>query len=122
MTLIGQLFLETDPILFAAADVNIYKYCGNDPTNNTDADGTSWASAGRSFLEGAATGALTAAAVVATAAVIVAIAPEAAAAITGTLLVAGAIGGASSLVGIASNLLKGDDDAASRHPMRQATC
>jgi len=29
-------FLQTDPIRFSAGDVNIYRYCGNNPTNLTD--------------------------------------------------------------------------------------
>lgn len=29
-------FLQTDPIRFAAGDVNIYRYCGNDPANSVD--------------------------------------------------------------------------------------
>jgi RHS repeat-associated protein len=32
-------FLQTDPIRFAAGDVNIYRYCGNNPLNLTDATG-----------------------------------------------------------------------------------
>jgi RHS repeat-associated protein len=29
-------FLQTDPMRFDAGDVNIYRYCGNDPINNID--------------------------------------------------------------------------------------
>jgi RHS repeat-associated protein len=29
-------FLQTDPIRFSAGDVNIYRYCGNDPANSVD--------------------------------------------------------------------------------------
>ena len=29
-------FLQTDPILFAAGDVNVYRYCGNNSTNRSD--------------------------------------------------------------------------------------
>jgi RHS repeat-associated protein len=29
-------FLQTDPIRFAAGDVNIYRYCGNEPANSVD--------------------------------------------------------------------------------------
>jgi RHS repeat-associated protein len=29
-------FLQTDPIRFAAGDVNIYRYCGNSATNRVD--------------------------------------------------------------------------------------
>lgn len=29
-------FLQTDPIRFAAGDVNIYRYCGNDPADSVD--------------------------------------------------------------------------------------
>jgi RHS repeat-associated protein len=32
-------FLQTDPIRFKAGDVNLYRYCGNDPVNSTDPDG-----------------------------------------------------------------------------------
>jgi RHS repeat-associated protein len=32
-------FLQTDPIRFAAGDVNIYRYVGNDPINMIDPDG-----------------------------------------------------------------------------------
>jgi RHS repeat-associated protein len=29
-------FLQTDPIGFAAGDINLYRYCGNNPVNGTD--------------------------------------------------------------------------------------
>jgi RHS repeat-associated protein len=29
-------FLQTDPIRFSAGDVNIYRYCGNEPVNSVD--------------------------------------------------------------------------------------
>ena len=29
-------FLQTDPIRFSAGDVNVYRYCGNDPANSVD--------------------------------------------------------------------------------------
>jgi len=32
-------FLQTDPLRFSAGDVNIYRYCGNNPINETDAMG-----------------------------------------------------------------------------------
>ena len=32
-------FLQTDPLRFSAGDVNIYRYCGNNPLNKTDAMG-----------------------------------------------------------------------------------
>jgi RHS repeat-associated protein len=32
-------FLQTDPIRFAAGDVNIYRYCGNSATNRIDPSG-----------------------------------------------------------------------------------
>jgi hypothetical protein len=32
-------FLQTNPLRFSAGDVNIYRYCGNDPVNNADAMG-----------------------------------------------------------------------------------
>ena len=32
-------FLQTDPMRFDAGDVNIYRYCGNNPVNMTDAMG-----------------------------------------------------------------------------------
>ena len=36
-------FLQTDPERFSAGDVNIYRYCGNDPSNAVDPDGTTYA-------------------------------------------------------------------------------
>jgi len=35
-------FLSEDPIGFAAGDANLYRYCGNSPTNFTDPSGQSW--------------------------------------------------------------------------------
>jgi len=32
-------FISEDPIGFAAGDVNLYRYCGNSPTNFTDPRG-----------------------------------------------------------------------------------
>src|ERR1700722_8006947 len=37
-TRIGR-WMEEDPIGFAAGDANLYRYVGNDPTNNTDPSG-----------------------------------------------------------------------------------
>jgi RHS repeat-associated protein len=34
-------FLQTDPLRFDAGDVNIYRYCGNNPMNGTDGTGLS---------------------------------------------------------------------------------
>ncbi|WP_415909196.1 RHS repeat-associated core domain-containing protein [Oleiharenicola sp. Vm1] len=32
-------FLQTDPVRFDAGDVNLYRYCGNDPLNKNDPEG-----------------------------------------------------------------------------------
>ena len=33
-------FLQVDPIGFAGGDMNLFRYCGGDPVNNTDPDGS----------------------------------------------------------------------------------
>jgi RHS repeat-associated protein len=39
-------FLQTDPIRFKAGDMNLYRYCGNDPVNKMDPDGQQYLQAG----------------------------------------------------------------------------
>ena len=34
--------MQTDPLGFAAGDVNLYRYCGNEPVNFTDSSGLLW--------------------------------------------------------------------------------
>jgi RHS repeat-associated protein len=56
-------FLQTDPIRFNAGDINIYRYCGNNPMNGFDPLGQSFLGSVGNFFTGAASGALTGAAV-----------------------------------------------------------
>jgi RHS repeat-associated protein len=54
-------FLQTDPLRFSAGDVNIYRYCENNPINGIDPFGTenwSWSTFGRDTAVGAGAGAL----------------------------------------------------------------
>ena len=37
-------FISEDPISFSSGDANLYRYCGNSPTNYTDPSGNSWVS------------------------------------------------------------------------------
>jgi RHS repeat-associated protein len=92
-------FLNEDPLRFDAG-INFYLYGINGPINGIDPFGMSfW----RCFGKGLIKGAVVTAAVVGTAAAVVAIAPEAAAVVTGALLVGGAVGIASSVVSIVIN-------------------
>jgi RHS repeat-associated protein len=49
-------WLQPDPIGFAGGDVNIYRYCGNDPIDNIDPSGDFFSEIGGAF--GAVTGAI----------------------------------------------------------------
>jgi RHS repeat-associated protein len=57
-------FLQTDPLRFSAGDVNIYRYCGNNPLNLVDYLGTAdtWPGYFGGYAAGAYTGAYGAAA------------------------------------------------------------
>jgi RHS repeat-associated protein len=81
-------FQEPDPIGLAGGDVNIYRYVGNSPLNWVDPDGLSFWS---SFATGFVHGVITAAAVGAVAGLVVGLGASLAV-VTGTLMVAGAIG------------------------------
>lgn len=80
--------------------LNLYAYCGNNPICNVDPLGLSFWS---SFGSGLVNGAIGAAVIVGGAALVVAIAPEAAVAVTGVLFVGAVVGGAAAIISVINN-------------------
>ncbi|MFP2958419.1 RHS repeat-associated core domain-containing protein [Myxococcus sp. 1LA] len=80
-----------DPIRFAGGDTNLYAYVGNDPINLIDPTGLSATSLARCFGKGLVAGAIGAVAMVAIGALAATVLPVAA--VTGTMIALGVIGG-----------------------------